>query len=58
MRLGYYIAPSSLQWHSFPGSVFFAAAQESGNGFRLNFTVVSEEKIERGLEILGEVLRG
>ena len=41
-----------------PGNSFFSDTRKGADSFRLNFTVVSEEKIERGLEILGEVLRG
>lgn len=38
-----------------PGSAFAANQKKPGTSFRLNYTFVSEEKIEQGIKILGEI---
>ena len=40
-----------------PGNAFMTDIEEPSNCFRLNYSTMSDEKIEKGISILGELLR-
>ncbi len=41
-----------------PGNTFMADMEKPSSSFRLNYSTMSEEKIEEGIKALGEVLHG